>query len=88
MAPLTPEVSKLLEQALSLSVEEQEALANSLISNLGGELDEGPPEEGVDQAWAEEIKRRIDDIDSGKTQMIPYEEVRRRLAARLADTGK
>jgi hypothetical protein len=38
---MTPEVSKLLEQALSLSVEEQEALANSLISNLGGQVDEG-----------------------------------------------
>jgi hypothetical protein len=33
---MTPEVSKLLERALSLSVEEQEALAESLISNLGG----------------------------------------------------
>jgi spore coat protein CotF len=31
---MTPEVSKLLEQALSLSVEEQKALADSLISNL------------------------------------------------------
>jgi hypothetical protein len=35
---MTPEVSKLLEQALTLSVEEQEALADSLISNLGGKL--------------------------------------------------
>jgi hypothetical protein len=36
MAQMTPEVSKLLERALSLSIEEQEALADSLISNLGG----------------------------------------------------
>jgi putative addiction module component (TIGR02574 family) len=78
----------LLEQALSLSVEEQEVLANSLISNLGGEVDEVPAEEGVEKAWAAEIKRRVDDIRSGKTKMIPYEEVRRRLAARLADAGK
>jgi putative addiction module component (TIGR02574 family) len=88
MAQLTPEVSKLLEQALTLSVEEQEALANSLISNLGGGVEEGRAEEGAEKAWAEEIKRRVDDIRSGKTQMIPYEEVRRRLAARLADAGK
>jgi putative addiction module component (TIGR02574 family) len=45
-------------------------------------------EEGAEKAWAEEIGRRVDDIRSGKTQMIPYEEVRRRLAARLADAGK
>jgi hypothetical protein len=42
MAQMTPEVAKLLEQALSLSVEEHEALADSLISNLGGQVDEGP----------------------------------------------
>ena len=41
MAQMTAEVSKLLEQALSLSVEGQEALAGSLISNLGGKVDEG-----------------------------------------------
>ena len=40
MAQMTPEVSKLLEKALSLSVEEQEALADSLISNLGGKVEE------------------------------------------------
>lgn len=88
MAQLTPEVSKLLQRALSLSVEEQEALANSLMSNLGGKVDEEPAEEGAEKAWSEEIKRRVDDIRSGKTKMIPYEEVRRRLAARLADAGK
>jgi putative addiction module component (TIGR02574 family) len=88
MSQLTPEVSKLLEQALSLSVEEQEVLANSLISNLGGEVTELPTEKGAEKVWAEEIKRRVDNIRSGKTKMIPYEEVRRRFAARLADAGK
>ena len=33
-------------------------------------------------------KRRIEEIDSGKAQMIPYEEVRRRLAALLSDASK
>ena len=88
MSQLTPEVSKLLEQALSLSVEEQEVLANSLISSLASKLDEVPAEEGVEKAWTAEIKRRVDDIRSEKTKMIPFEEVRRRLAARLADAGK
>lgn len=51
MSQLTPEVSKLLEQALSLSVEEQAVLANSLISNLGSEAGEVPAEEGAERAW-------------------------------------
>jgi putative addiction module component (TIGR02574 family) len=78
MAQMTPEVSKLLEQALSLSVEEQEALADSLISNLGGKVDEG-----VQAAWDEEIKRRIDELDSGKAKSIPWEEVRERNLRKL-----
>jgi putative addiction module component (TIGR02574 family) len=78
MAQMTPEVAKLLEQALSLSVEEQEALADSLISNLGGKVDEG-----VLAAWDEEIKKRISDLDSGKAKTIPWTEVRRRNLAKL-----
>ena len=79
MAQMTPEVSKLLEQALSLSVEEQEALADSLISNLGGKVDEG-----VQAAWDEEIKRRIEELDSGKAKTVPWEDVRERNLRKLA----
>ena len=73
MAQMSPEVSKLLEQALALSVDEQEALAESLISNLGGKVDEA-----VVAAWDAEIKKRIADLDSGKTKTIPWSEVRQR----------
>jgi putative addiction module component (TIGR02574 family) len=78
MAQMTPEVSKLLEQALSLSVEEQEALADSLISNLGGKVDPG-----VLAAWDDEIRKRIADLDSGKAKTIPWTEVRRRNLSKL-----
>lgn len=78
MSQMTPQVSKLLEQALSLSVEEQEALADSLISNLGGKVDEG-----VQAAWGEEVKRRIEELDSGKAKTIPWEEVRERNLRKL-----
>jgi putative addiction module component (TIGR02574 family) len=78
MSQMTPEVSKLLERALALSVEEQEALADSLISNLGGKVDEG-----VMAAWDAEIARRIEELDSGKVKTIPWEEVRKRNLAKL-----
>ncbi|HEY8671954.1 MAG TPA: addiction module protein [Terriglobales bacterium] len=77
MAQMTPEVSKLLERALSLSVEEQEALADSLISNLGGKVDEG-----VQAAWDAEIGKRIADLDSGRAKTIPWTEVRKRNLAK------
>jgi putative addiction module component (TIGR02574 family) len=78
MAQMTPEVSKLLKRALSLSVDEQEALADSLISNLGGRVDPG-----VQAAWEAEIERRIAELDSGAAKTVPWEEVRRRNLAKL-----
>ena len=78
MAQMTPEVSKLLERALSLSIEEQEALADSLISNLGGKVDEG-----VQAAWEAEIGKRIAELDAGKAKTTPWGKVRRRNLAKL-----
>jgi putative addiction module component (TIGR02574 family) len=75
---MTPEVSKLLEQALSLSIEEQQALADSLIFNLGGKV-----HEGVQAAWEAEIGKRIAGLDSGNAKTIPWLEVRRRNLAKL-----
>jgi putative addiction module component (TIGR02574 family) len=78
MAQMTPEVSRLLEQALSLSVEEREALAESLISNLDGKVDEE-----VQAAWEAEIGKRIADLDSGKAKTTTWAEVRKRNLAKL-----
>jgi len=83
MAQMTPQISELLEKALALSSHDRGLLIDRLVESL----DEGPAEEGVEEAWAEEIKRRVDDIRSGKTKMIPGEEVRRRLTARLESSG-
>jgi putative addiction module component (TIGR02574 family) len=81
---MSPDVSELLKKALALPPEARAALAGSLLESL----DDEPADEGVEAAWKEEIKRRIEEIDSGKVQMIPYEEVRRRLAALLSDASK
>jgi len=78
VAQITPEVSKLLEQALSLSVEEQEGLADSLISNLGGKVDEG-----VQAAWEAEIGKRVAELDSGKAKTTSWAEVREHNLAKL-----
>jgi putative addiction module component (TIGR02574 family) len=78
MAQITPEVSKLLEQALQLSVEEQEALADSLISNLGGKVDKG-----VMAAWEAEIGKRVAELDSGQAKTVSWGEIRKRNLAKL-----
>lgn len=71
MAPITPQVSELLEKALALSMEERELL----IQRPSASLDEEAPEEGVEAAWDEEIKRRVDDVRSGRVKTIPGEQV-------------
>jgi Putative addiction module component len=37
----------------------------------------------VKEAWQEEIQRRLQEIDSGAVQLIPWVEARRRLKAQL-----
>jgi putative addiction module component (TIGR02574 family) len=81
MAGMTPQVSEVLEKALALSTEERGLLIDQLIESL----DEGPAEEGVEEAWGEEIKRRVDEIQSGKVKMIPGEQVLRELAREFPD---
>jgi putative addiction module component (TIGR02574 family) len=79
MSQLTPQLSELLEKALALSTQERGTLIDRLIASL----DDEPAEEGVEAAWDEEIKRRVDDVRSGRVKTIPGEQVLgRRLKAR------
>jgi putative addiction module component (TIGR02574 family) len=84
MPHVTPQVSEVLEKALALSTQDRGLIISRLIESL----DEGPADEGVEAAWSDEIKRRVEEIQSGKIEMIPGEEVDRRLAARLSNGRK
>jgi len=81
MAHMSPQASEVLEKALALSTQERGLLIDHLIQSL----DDEPAEEGVEEAWADEIKHRVDDIRSGKVKMIPGEEVLRDLAKEFPD---
>lgn len=69
---------KLLKAALRLSAKERAAVAQSLIRSL----DEGSDPD-AEAAWAKEITRRVKDIDEGKTKLIPWSEVRRKLYKKI-----
>jgi putative addiction module component (TIGR02574 family) len=81
MAQMTPLVSELLEKALALSTQERGLLIDRLVETLDNE----PAEEGVEAAWEEEIKRRVDDIRSGRVKTIPGEQVLREIAEEFPD---
>jgi putative addiction module component (TIGR02574 family) len=81
MAQATPQVSELLEKALALSTPQRGLLIDRLIASL----DDEPAEQGVEAAWDEEIKRRVDDIRSGRVKTIPGEQVLKELAEEFPD---
>jgi putative addiction module component (TIGR02574 family) len=79
---MTEEVVDLLKKALALPVEARAALAGSLLDTLDETVDED-----VEASWEREIASRIDGLDTGKAQAIPWTEVRRRLTAKLSSSG-
>jgi len=74
---MTPDPSKLLEEALKLSPEARAALASSLLESLDEAVDEG-----AEAAWAEEIGKRIRELDSGTVTPVPWSEARRMILGR------
>jgi len=81
MAQMNPKVAEVLDKAMALSSDERGLLIDRLVESL----DDAAPEEGVDEAWADEIKRRVDEIRSGKVKMIPGDQVLRELAKEFPD---
>jgi putative addiction module component (TIGR02574 family) len=81
MAQMSSQVSELLEKALALSVKERGLLIDRLVESL----DDESAEEGVEEAWAEEIKRRVDEVRSGKVETVPIKRIKERLSARRKD---
>jgi len=68
--------------AQELPEDQRIQLANSLYESVVHEEPERTEAE-IAVAWEDEIKRRLDEIDSGAVKMIPGEEVLARMNARL-----
>jgi len=71
-------VTELTEQALELSENERAELAHRLLLSL-----EEVKEDGVEEAWDEEIARRVERIKNGTAKGRPAEDVLKDLRARL-----
>jgi len=72
------DVENVLAVALRLPAEARAAVAAELIESL--DETEHSPEE-VEAAWAEEIERRLADVDAGVVTPVPWSEARRRIFA-------
>ena len=51
-------------QALKLTAEERAQLADRLIASLFDDKD-------IEEAWAVEVERRVQEIENGRVQLIP-----------------
>jgi putative addiction module component (TIGR02574 family) len=71
---MTRALEQLYEQASQLPVEERAELAWMLLESI-----EEPPDEGVEEAWAAEIERRMAEYRAGRVKTIPWSEVRAHL---------
>jgi len=71
------DTTELLEKALKPPAEARAALAGFLIESLDETVDED-----AEAAWAEEITRRIRELDSGKAKTVPWSKARRMILGR------
>jgi putative addiction module component (TIGR02574 family) len=72
---MSPDVSDLLKRALALPVDERAALANTLLDSLE------TMNQSVQEAWDEEVERRMADLKAGKAVTVPWEQLHRELLA-------
>ncbi len=72
---MTAEISELLKRALALPEEERAALANTLLESIDFSS------QSVQEAWDEEIARRMEALNAGNAVTVPWEDLRRELLA-------
>jgi putative addiction module component (TIGR02574 family) len=66
---------RLYDEALKLDPDERSVLAMRLLDSVGESA------QGIEQAWSDEIQRRLKLIDEGQAQLVPWEEAKKRIFA-------
>ena len=68
---------ELISEAISLPVEARILLVNKLLESLN------PPNKEIDELWAKEAEKRVEDIRTGKVKTIPGEEVFKKIRKKI-----
>lgn len=74
----TAQLESITSAAMTLSERERAKLAHDLVASL-----DGPADISVAEAWDSEICRRINDIESGKTELMDVDEAIARARSRI-----
>ncbi len=76
---MKPEAKKILEDAMRLEPTTRALIAETLLESLDFEEDFA-----ISQAWREEIRRRCEEIDSGKARLIDSDTVMTELRSKYS----
>ncbi|GAA3580487.1 MULTISPECIES: addiction module protein [Marinobacter] len=76
----TETLENLRSQISTLSESERAALARELIMSL-----DGPRDGSVEQAWSDEIVRRVLKVKNGEATLLSRDEFRSKMRARLSE---
>lgn len=74
----TDTLEQLRSQVLQLPEQERAELAHALVQSL-----DSPIDDAVEEAWDNEIAKRIAEIDRGQAKLLSREEFRRKIQARI-----
>ncbi len=73
---MTAQTMEIMDVVDSLPIDMKLELIDRLLESIT------PSRKDIDDAWSEEVERRIDEVESGKVKLIPLEEVRDRMRQR------
>jgi putative addiction module component (TIGR02574 family) len=76
----TETLNQLRTQISTLSKQERAALAHEIIAGLDGVRDDA-----VEQAWDDEIMRRMAQVESGQAELLTRDEFRQQMRSRIGN---
>ncbi len=79
---MTKTVVDLFDEAVELNENDRAALAGLLLESI-----EGEPGPDIEAAWAKEIEHRVEQLEKGEVELIPWEEVKSKLHRKLEETS-
>ena len=75
---MTAQTMEIMDVVDSLPIDMKLELVDRLLESIT------PSRKEIDDAWNDEVERRIDEVESGKVKLIPLEEVRERMRKRYS----
>jgi len=76
---MTDGTTEVLDAALKLSTDERATLVSALIQSL----EDAPADPGAEEAWNDEIRRRLRKVEDGTAEFLDWETISTRVRAKL-----